>query len=151
MRYDRRPLTMRIQQQLDAAADQIIGVAIQKALEGNLAALRLCMERLLPPLKSRPLSEPLPVDGDYSTLIVALLEAVNAGELTVGEAVALANLGDSPQRRLALERALMTERRPQLPEGMSCLPGGGREMIDHQRASGYPWRINSTAVELLRE
>ena len=142
---------MRIQQQLDAAADQIIGVAIQKALEGNLAALRLCIERIVPPLKSRPLSEPLPVEGDYSTLVLALLRAVNDGELTVSEACQLANLGDTPQKRVALERALMTERRPQLPEGMSCLPGGSRAMIDHQKVGGYPFLVNSNVVELLRE
>ena len=133
MRYDRRPLTIRIQQQLDDAAGQIISKAIGMALEGNLAALRLCLERILPPLKSRPLIEPLPVDGDYSTLIVALLEAVNDGELTVSEACQLAALGNSPQRRMALERALTGRTQPSLPEGMArakALPGSGHlEMV----------------------
>ena len=149
MRYDRRPLTMRVQQQLDEASGAIIGKAIEKALEGNLAALRLCLERILPPLKTRPLNEPLPVEGDYSTLVVALLAAVNDGDLTVSEACQLAALGDSPQRRVALERAL-AERQPQLPEGMPCLPGGGRAMIGHQKAGGYPFLMASKEVELLR-
>ena len=155
MRYDRRPLTIRIQQQLDAASDQIIAKAIERALEGNLAALRLCLERILPPLKSRPLIEPLPVNGNYSTLIVALLEAVSEGELTVSEACQLAALGDSPQRRLALERALAGRMQPQLPEGMTrpkALPeSGSLEMIDRQKAGGYPFLMTSNEVELLRE
>ena len=127
-RYCRRNLTLDIQKQLDEAASAIMAKAIEMAQAGNLAALRMCLERILPPLKSRPLSEPLPETGDYSTLVLALLRAVSDGELTVSEACQLASLGNSPQRRVALERALAGWTQPQLPEGMrmaKALPGDG--------------------------
>lgn len=69
--------------------------AVELALDGNLAALRLCLERLLPPRKERPLAITLPKVGaadDLPKLTAALLSAVGCGELTPGEAAALSAL-----------------------------------------------------------
>jgi hypothetical protein len=82
-RYEkiRRILTNEIQKQLDDATSRIIAKTTEMGQEANLAALRLCMERILPLLKARWLSEPLPTVSNYATLISVLLEAVNTGEL----------------------------------------------------------------------
>jgi len=33
-------------------ADELVGIAIQKARDGDMAALRLCIERICPPIKA---------------------------------------------------------------------------------------------------
>ena len=45
---------------LDGEAKAIARKAIEKALEGDMAALRLCLERLLPPRRDRPVTFELP-------------------------------------------------------------------------------------------
>jgi hypothetical protein len=46
--------TIAIEALLDGEAKAIARKAIEKALEGDMAALRLCFERLLPPRRDRP-------------------------------------------------------------------------------------------------
>ena len=87
--------TMAAQALLDGEAEGLTRRAIELALQGNMQALRLCLERLLPPRKERAVSLSLP---DISTvdslpkLTAALLSAVAAGELTVTEASGLSTL-----------------------------------------------------------
>jgi hypothetical protein len=45
----RNKATMAAQALLDGEADALTRRAVELALEGNMAALRLCLERLLPP------------------------------------------------------------------------------------------------------
>jgi hypothetical protein len=49
---------------LDGEAETITRVAVDKAKEGDTTALRLCLERILPPRKDRPVSFSLPQLGD---------------------------------------------------------------------------------------
>lgn len=61
------------------------------ALDGDTTALRLCLDRLLPPLK--PTSEPVTLDmpvGTMSEQAASIFRAVAAGEITTEEAAALA-------------------------------------------------------------
>jgi hypothetical protein len=86
---------MAVQALLDGEADALTRKTVELALEGNLAALRLCLERLLPPRKERPIAVKLPnISGaaDLPKLTCALLAAVGKGELTAGEASALSTL-----------------------------------------------------------
>jgi hypothetical protein len=79
--------------------------AVELALEGNIAALRLCLERLIPPRKERPLAVRLPdISGaaDLPKLTAALLAAVGKGELTAGEASALSSLVSNHGKALEL-------------------------------------------------
>src|SRR3984957_8596577 len=48
---------------LDGEAEAITRVAVDKAKEGDPTALRLCLERILPPRKDRPVSFSLPQLG----------------------------------------------------------------------------------------
>jgi hypothetical protein len=45
---------------LDGEAEAITRVAVETAKEGDTTALRLCLERILPPRKDRPVSFSLP-------------------------------------------------------------------------------------------
>ena len=63
--------------------------AIELALAGDMAALRLCIDRLLPPRKDRPISFALPdMSGPQHAVstMSAVLAAVAAGDITPSEA-----------------------------------------------------------------
>jgi Family of unknown function (DUF5681) len=79
---------------LEAEAEGIARKAVELALGGDLGAIKLCLERLLPPLRERPLRLDLPLrsPGDADAAILELLEAVRRGELTASELQALTRL-----------------------------------------------------------
>jgi len=81
--------TLAAQALLDGEAEALTRKAIELAKGGDLTALRLCMDRLLPPRKDRPVSLDLPrIDSarDVPIAISALLAAVAAGELEPSDA-----------------------------------------------------------------
>jgi hypothetical protein len=87
--------TIAAQTLLDGEAEALTRKAVELALEGNMAALRLCLERICPPRKERPVTVELPlVEGaaELPRLTSALLAAVGRGELEPGQAAALASL-----------------------------------------------------------
>ena len=63
--------------------------AIELAKAGDLAALRVCLDRIAPPRKDRPVLFELPPvssAADAAKAAAALLEAVAVGDLTPSEA-----------------------------------------------------------------
>jgi hypothetical protein len=82
---------------LDGEAEAITRKAIEKAKEGDATALRLCLERILPARKDRPVAFTLPAivrASDAVTAAGALLAAVACGDLTPSEAGELSKLVD---------------------------------------------------------
>jgi hypothetical protein len=80
---------------LDGEADTLTRKAIELALDGDPSALRLCLERILPPVKERPVEVDLPSlggAGDLPGIIGALLQAAASGEILPGEAEKLAHI-----------------------------------------------------------
>ena len=89
---------------LDGEAEALTRKAVNMALDGDTTALRLCLERLAPPAKSRPVRFDLPpvrTAADCSEALGAVLAAVAAGNLTPDEASAVAGLLEA--RRKAIE------------------------------------------------
>jgi hypothetical protein len=81
----------------EGEADAIGRKAIEKAKEGDATALRLCLERILPPLKDRPISFAMPAlatPDDAVKATAAIASAVADGELTPMEAGELSRLID---------------------------------------------------------
>ena len=79
---------------LDLQAETITRKAIELAKDGDLTALRLCLDRIAPPRKDRRvLFELSPVSGaaDAAKAAAALLEAVAVDDLTPAEASELGN------------------------------------------------------------
>ena len=69
--------------------------AIDMALAGDVTALRLCIDRLIPPRRDRPVRFQLPpvkTADDASAALSAITAAVADGELTPNEASELAAL-----------------------------------------------------------
>jgi len=87
--------TLAAQVLLDGEAEALTRKAVELALEGNMAALRLCLDRICPPRKERPLAVKLPaIDGiaELPRLTAAILAATGKGEIEPGQAAALASL-----------------------------------------------------------
>jgi hypothetical protein len=74
---------------LDAEADTIVRKTIEMAKNGDSLAIRLCLERIIPPRKDRPISFEAPTiatAADALKALGALIEAVAEGKLTPTEA-----------------------------------------------------------------
>jgi hypothetical protein len=77
--------------------------AIERALDGDLGALRLCLDRLMPRGRSRPVRFPLPRmagAADVPAAVAAILEGVSSGELAPSEAMDLIRVVESAVRCL---------------------------------------------------
>jgi Family of unknown function (DUF5681) len=91
----RHKTTQAMQALLDGEAAALTRRAIEMALNGDAVALRLCLDRLLPVLRERPIAVELPAlasSKDAVTASAALLGAVAAGEVTPGEAQGIGRL-----------------------------------------------------------
>lgn len=85
---------------LDGEAEQLTRKAIELALAGDTIALKLCLERILPPRKDRTVMFSLPAleNADRASSITAILEAVSQGRITPGEAEMVVKLLDVRDR-----------------------------------------------------
>jgi hypothetical protein len=85
----RHKTTLAIEALMEGQHEALTQAAISKALEGDTAALRFCLDRIAPARKDAPISFTLPpitIVGDTVQASCALLEAVAAGEVTPDEA-----------------------------------------------------------------
>lgn len=85
----RNKTTMAVEALLDGDADAITRKAIEKALQGDTAALRLCVERLLPARRDRPVEFELPpveTAADAVKASYAVLDACAKGVLSPSDA-----------------------------------------------------------------
>lgn len=108
--------TLAVRALLEGEAEELTRAAIDKAKDGDTAALRLCIERLAPAPKDAPVSFNLPPVKTAQDAVVAssaLLAAVASGEVTPDEGARIMNLltshkavleaGDLEARIAALE------------------------------------------------
>jgi hypothetical protein len=80
---------------LDGEARALTRKCIELAKEGDTTALRLCLERIVPPRKDRPVSFAMPEIAsadDAAKLMASILAAVAAGDVTPSEASDIARL-----------------------------------------------------------
>lgn len=85
----RHRTTLAIEALLEGEHEALTRKAIEKALEGDTVALRLCLDRLAPPRKEAPISFQLPPIKTASDAVEAgsaVLAAVAEGEITPDEA-----------------------------------------------------------------
>jgi hypothetical protein len=101
----RNKTTIAIENLLEGQAEALTQTAISKALEGDSIALRLCMDRIAPPMKDKPVVFPLPqmLDAmDASEAAGSVLSAVSDGTITPIEGTRVMGLIDSYRRTLEL-------------------------------------------------
>ena len=80
---------------LDGEAQELTRKAIELGKSGNLAALRLCIDRIVPPRKDRPLDFELPTlqrAEDAPKAMGAIAAAVASGNLTISEAAEVSKI-----------------------------------------------------------
>ena len=72
-------------------AGALLQKAVDMALEGDTAALKLCIDKLVPSIKptGEPVTAALPTTGTIAERGAALYEAVARGELTTDEGAAM--------------------------------------------------------------
>ena len=109
--------TLALEAILEGDAESIVRKAIALATDGDTQALRMCLDRLMPARKDRPVQFDLPVietTADLPRATHALLQAVAAGELTPSEAADISKSVDAHVR--AIEATDLHERLARLEE-----------------------------------
>jgi hypothetical protein len=115
----RNKTTLAIEALLDGEGEALTKKAIELAKNGDMQALKLCMDRIAPPRKDSLVTFALPPmksSGDAVAAMAALVDAVAAGELTPMEAGELTKMVQAFAK--VIETADLDERIKRL-EGMA--------------------------------
>ena len=102
-RGSRNEATLAAEALLEGEACELTRKAIELAKSGNLAALRLCLDRILAPRRSRPVTFDLPsteTAEDISAAYQAVLRAVAESQLTLDEAQQVVNILEAKRRAI---------------------------------------------------
>ena len=113
----RHRVTRAVEDLLEGEAEKLTRKAIDLALGGDTTALRLCLERIAPPRRSRPVTLKLPLvitAEDVARSQTVVINAAADGMIDLNEAVELAGLLESKRR--SLETQMADERIKKLEE-----------------------------------
>src|SRR6516225_9737517 len=94
----RNAATLAVEAMLDGEAEKLTRKCIDLALSGDVTALRLCIERICPVRRDRPVSFKLPAitsARDAADISAAVMAAVSNGDITLSEAAEIGKLIDS--------------------------------------------------------
>ena len=115
----RNATTVALETLLDGQATALTQKAIDLALTGDMGALRLCLDRILPPRKDIPVAFDLPemrMLNDAVPAMGALVKAVGQGDLTPMEAAELTKMVQAFAK--IIETAELEERVRKLEEAI---------------------------------
>lgn len=113
----RNRIPLLVEGMLDGRAEAITEKLVELALKGDVAALRLCLDRLLPARRERHLTLELPNPATAQDIMAGfgrVVEALTRGELTPSETNSAAALLESARR--ALETTDLERRIEELEE-----------------------------------
>ena len=103
----RNKATIALQSLLEGEGEAITRKAVEMmALEGDTTALRLCLDRLLPPVRDKLINLSLPkaeTARDVTKAVGVVLEALGQGDITPSEAQTVVSLLET--HRKAIETA----------------------------------------------
>ena len=88
---------------LEGEAEALTRVAIEKALAGDMMALRICFDRLYPPQKGRSIQIDLPAIKQADDVVQgyeAVLAAVSDGSITPDEASTIASVLEAKRKSI---------------------------------------------------
>ena len=94
----RNRTTLACEALLEEEAGALTRKAIEMAKDGDTVALRLCLDRIYPPRKDRPVKfaiPPINSPRDTADIMVAVAKAVAAGDVTPNEASEFAKVIDT--------------------------------------------------------
>lgn len=115
----RNAATLAMEALLDGQAGALTQKAIELALGGDIQALKLCMDRILPPRKDRPITFNLPTiktAQDAVMVASAVLEAAAAADITPADACEISKLLDTWIK--VFETSELAERLERLEQGL---------------------------------
>jgi hypothetical protein len=116
----RHRVTVAVENLLDGEAEKLTRKAIEMALQGDTVALRLCLERIAPPIRGRSVRVKLPEitsAADTLPVLAAIAKAASSGEIDLESAQALAGLVES--HRKAIELITLERRIKQLEDAIT--------------------------------
>jgi hypothetical protein len=99
----RNKATLALDALFDEEGEAITRKAIEKALEGDTVALRLCLERICPPRKSRPITLVMPTietAKDVTEAQGTVIGAMAAGDITPDDANVVSGVLEAKRRSL---------------------------------------------------
>jgi hypothetical protein len=91
----RNKATLAAELLLDGEAEALTKKALELALDGDAAALRMCLDRIIPPRRQRPVQfavPPVASAADLGATMAAITNAAAQGAITPGEAAELARV-----------------------------------------------------------
>ena len=94
----RNSATLAAEALLEGEAEKLTRKCIELAMDGDTVALRLCLERIFPARKDRPVTFPLPPitsPRDAADIAAAVAQAAAAGHLTPSEAAEIGKVIDT--------------------------------------------------------
>ena len=101
----RHKVTLAVSGLLEGQAERLTQKAVDMALSGDTTALRLCLERIAPPVKDKPVRFGLPPMENAqgaAQAAQAVLQAVSGGVLTPLEGASVMGLVEQHRRSLEL-------------------------------------------------
>jgi hypothetical protein len=101
----RNKATIMAETMLQGEVETMTRLAIERAMAGDMTALRMCLDRAAPPSKHRTIAfelPPLTSAADAASALAAITAAVAAGELTPSEAGELFKLVEGFARMVAV-------------------------------------------------
>jgi hypothetical protein len=99
----RNRVTALAQRMMDADAEPVILALIKAAKNGDVAAIKLVLERVAPLPRNRPVQfsmPPIETPADLGPALAAILRAASDGEMSPDEATAFASLVESRRRQI---------------------------------------------------
>jgi hypothetical protein len=116
----RNKATLAAEALLDGEVESITRKAIELAKAGDITAMRLCLDRIVPVRKDRPVAFDLPIlehATDAVRALAAIAKAVADGDLTPMEAAELSKVIDGYVR--AIETAELADRLDRLEQSQT--------------------------------
>lgn len=101
----RHKATVAVESLMEGDAQALARKAVELALGGDTVALRLCLERIAPVRKGRPLVLRLPTvktSADIVKALSAVVGHVAAGDLTIEEAAGVAALLEAKRKAIEM-------------------------------------------------
>ncbi len=98
--------TLAVQSLLNGQAEEITQKAIELAIDGDVPALKLCFERLLPVKKDSPVNFRLPAIKSADDIIrvqTAIVREVSKGEITPMEAMRISTVMEGLRKTFELQ------------------------------------------------
>ncbi|MCE3232433.1 MAG: hypothetical protein K0R98_690 [Rickettsiaceae bacterium] len=99
----RNKTTLAIQELLDGESETITRKAIELAKAGDMTAIRLVMERILPARKDSPITFEMPVINKLNDIVAAVgavIKAVSDGEITPSEGQSITAMVENLRRSI---------------------------------------------------